>query len=96
MSSQIPIAGTSPSNKGFNSTLAENVLVNRNVMADRKQNQDEDVIHFAARLQGQAKSCNFSVRAPDGTSVSYADHAVMDQLAMRWTSRSPTRGAHQI
>ena len=59
---------------------AENVLINRNIMAEMNQNQDEDVIHFAARLQGQAKSCNFSVRTPDGTSVSYADHAVMDQL----------------
>ena len=60
---------------------AENTLVSRHIMSDMRQSQDEDVIHFASRLQGQAKSCNYNVHCGDCDKlVSYSSQAIVDQL----------------
>ena len=59
----------------------ENTLVNRHVLTDMKQRHDKEAIHFATRLQGQAKSCDYNITCKNCNSlVSYADQAIIDQL----------------
>lgn len=60
---------------------AENTLLNRLALTDMKQMHDEEAIHFAARLRGQSKSCDYNIQCTNCNRItSYADQAIIDQL----------------
>ena len=61
----------------------ENIMVARVQLQQMRQDRDEPVRAFAARLRGQAGVCNFSVKCPSGTcdtSVDYSDIMIRDVL----------------
>ena len=61
----------------------ENVMVARVKLQQMRQDRDEPVRAFAARLRGQAGVCSFSIKCPSdtcGSSVDYSDIMVRDAL----------------
>ena len=61
----------------------ENIMVARVQLQQMRQDRDEPVRAFAARLRGQAGVCNFSIRCPSdtcGNSVDYSDIMIRDVL----------------
>ena len=59
----------------------ENVMVSRVELGGMRQDRDEPVRSFAARLRGQAHVCKYSVTCPNcSTSVSYADQVLRDTI----------------
>ena len=61
----------------------ENVMVARVKLQQMRQDRDEPVRAFAARLRGQAGVCSFSIRCPSdtcGSSVDYSDIMFRDAL----------------
>ncbi len=60
----------------------ENVMVSRLTLHNLRQDRDEGVRNFAARLRGQAEVCKFSVRCScdPGMDVSFTDQMVRDVL----------------
>ena len=60
----------------------ENVLVSRLTLHSLRQDRDEGVQNFAARIRGQAEICKFTVRCScdPGMDVSFTDQMVRDVL----------------
>ncbi|GFO15432.1 hypothetical protein PoB_004193700 [Plakobranchus ocellatus] len=58
----------------------ENIMVARVQLQQMRQDRDEPIRAFAARLRGQAGVCNFSIKCPCGTYVDYSDVMVRDVL----------------
>ena len=51
----------------------ENTLIARNTLRGMTQNEDEDIRHFAARIKGQANTCNYTVKcASCSTDISFS------------------------
>lgn len=85
-------AGGSLTNKTENEVLAsirqlaikqENTMVARATLHGMRQDRDEPVRAFVARLRGQAGVCKFSLTCPSagcGTVVSYTDQIICDVL----------------
>ncbi|GFO25984.1 enzymatic polyprotein [Plakobranchus ocellatus] len=55
-------------------------MVARVQLQQMRQDRDEPIRAFAARLRGQAGVCNFSIKCPCGTYVDYSDVMVRDIL----------------
>ena len=59
----------------------ENVMVARVQLQDMKQDRDEPVRAFAARLKGQASVCQYTVKCTScDTKVSYSNNKIHDSL----------------
>ena len=60
----------------------ENVMVSRLTLHNLRQDRDEGVRNFAARIRGQADVCKFTVRCScdPGMDVSFTDQMVRDVL----------------
>ena len=59
----------------------ENVLVARVQLSDMKQDRDEAICSFGARLRGQASVCKFTIACPScGTDVNCTDNILRDVL----------------
>ena len=61
----------------------ENVMAARVKLQQMRQDRDEPVRAFAARLRGQAGVCSFSIKCPSdtcGSSVDYSDIMIHDAL----------------
>ena len=84
------IAGGSLSNKPEDVVLAaikklavreESTMVARLTLTEMRQNRDETIRSFGARIQGQANVCNYSIECPScQTQVSYTEHILRDVL----------------
>lgn len=60
-------------------------LVCRNILRAMHQDKDEDIQHYAARVKGQADTCDYTVtctKADCGNKISYADEEIKDQICM--------------
>ena len=60
----------------------ENLLVARVGLQSMKQDRDEPVRAFAARLRGQANVCNYKVKCTCDNEVDYSDTMVRDSLIL--------------
>ena len=61
----------------------ENTMVARVTLHNMRQDRDEPIRAFGARLAGQAKVCNFTIECPSdtcGQSVNYTDAILRDTL----------------
>ena len=59
----------------------ENAMVARVQLSDMKQDRDEAIRNFGARLRGQASVCKFSIACPScSTAVNYTDNILRDVL----------------
>ena len=60
----------------------ENIMVARVQLQQMRQDRDEPVRSYCARLRGQASVCNFSILCPctDPQEVDYSSHIVRDSL----------------
>ena len=70
---------------GYIKTLAvrpENTMVSRVQLQQMRQDRDEPVRSFCARLRGQASVCNFKILCPctEPQEVDYSSHIVRDSL----------------
>ena len=60
----------------------ENAMVARVILSDMKQDRDETVRSFAARIHGQANICKFTIDCPQcNTAVNYTDCISRDVLS---------------
>ena len=60
----------------------ENVMVARTTLHDMKQDGDETIRSFGARIKGQANVCKFATPCPScGTKVNYTEEVMRDVLA---------------
>ena len=65
----------------------ENIMISRATLSNMKQDRDEPVRHYVARLQGQAATCKFNTMAHCSTCNSdipkdYTDDIVRDALTL--------------
>ena len=58
----------------------ENTMVARVQLQQLRQDRDEPIRAFSARLRGQASICGFKVQCPCGNEVHYSDDMVRDTL----------------
>ena len=59
----------------------ENAMVARVQLSDMKQDRDEAIRNFGARLRGQASVCKFTTACPScNTAVNYSDNILRDIL----------------
>ena len=58
----------------------ENVMVSRLELQQMRQDRDEPVRTFAARLKGQSSVCQYLVNCECGTQISYSDAMVRDTM----------------
>ena len=59
----------------------ENAIVARVQLSDMKQDRDETIRNFGARLRGQASVCKFIRASPScSTEVKYTDNILRDVL----------------
>jgi len=58
----------------------ENIMVARVELQQMRQDRDESIRAFSARLKGQANICQYSVDCECGAQINYSDQMVMDSI----------------
>jgi len=58
----------------------ENPMVARTILSEMKQDHQEPIRSFSARVRGQASVCQFTAPCSCGLSIDYSDHIIRDVL----------------